>query len=76
MSDERLEARLEAELPDDLKGSFDAEGKTIIPGYTAPAVDPEDASDDLAAEEAEVVADAASDEVLMAEPASADGSQP
>lgn len=60
-----LAQRLEEELPDALKGSFDAQGNTVIPGYSAPAVDPEDAGTDLDAAEAEVKADADADTAAL-----------
>jgi len=65
MADGDLEQRLEGEPPADLEGAFDEQGRTVIPGYHAPAVDPEDARTDTDAEEAELQADAASDDDLL-----------
>lgn len=65
MADGDVEQRLEGERPADLAGAFDEQGRTVIPGYQAPAVDPEDARTDTDAEEAELQADAASDAALL-----------
>ncbi|MGH2718836.1 MAG: hypothetical protein ACRDJU_09680 [Actinomycetota bacterium] len=75
MADEDLEQRREGELPADLKGAFDEQGRTVIPGYQAPAVDPDDARTDVDAEASELETDAAADEAALGgnDPGSGDG---